>query len=59
MVEAKNEKVGGGTDPAAVSVGVPGKDGLVARNRTLLSSSTVGLVWCRGLPGKPAEAGRG
>lgn len=36
-VEEKNEKVGSRDDPAAVLKGVLVKDGLVARNKNLLS----------------------
>lgn len=47
-VEEKNEKVGGGDDPAAVLKGVLVKDGLVARNKNLLSLSKERFVrWCQ------------
>lgn len=45
--EEKNENVGGGDDPAAVMKGVLVKNGLVARNKNLLSFSKEGFVgWC-------------
>lgn len=47
-VEEKNEKVGGGDDPAAVLKGVLVKDGLVARNKNLLNLSKERFVsWCQ------------
>lgn len=47
-VEEKNGKVGGGDNPAAVLKGVLIKDGLVARNKNLLSLSKEGFVrWCQ------------
>lgn len=47
-VEEKNEKVGGGDDPAAVLKGVLVKDGLVARNKNPLNLSKERFVsWCQ------------
>lgn len=54
--EEKNEDVGGGANPAAVWKGVLVKGGLVARNKSFLSSREEGFVRrCQ----KPAEGGRG
>lgn len=48
LVEEKNENVGGGDDPAAVMKGVSVKNGLVARNKNLLSFSKEQFVrWCQ------------
>jgi hypothetical protein len=51
-VEEKNEKVGGRDNPAAMLKGILVKDGLVARNKNLLSFSKVGfVVWSQGISG--------